>query len=104
MISNKFDLSNFLAGSPFEQEALAAKLSELIVLRTTTQFEPIFERIVEDLRGLGHVLSPEFPWSPGEFAFSDPSLGEQGLRIAFDVVVSIGFADRSPDEPYGFKG
>jgi hypothetical protein len=76
---------------------LSAELANELMRRASFELGPVIARIINDLQIEGHELGPERPWSTGEFAFSDPSRGVNGLRVAFDLVVSVGFADRIPE-------
>jgi hypothetical protein len=74
---------------------LASQLSDALTKKISLQLGPLIKSVIKGLQEDGHELAPERPWSVGEFAYSDPTLGESGLRVAFDLVVSVGFADRS---------
>jgi hypothetical protein len=94
MIPPRFRLASMSEASVEKRAELSAELADELMRRASLELGPVIARIINDLQIEGHELAPERPWSTGEFAFSDPSFGVSGLRVAFDLVVSVGFADR----------
>jgi hypothetical protein len=83
-----------------ERRFRADDLQRAVLERLMDALEPVIEDILVELAEVGHVMTDENE-SPvsDEFAFSDSSRDFEGLRLAVNMVVSAGFADRRPNAP-----
>lgn len=99
MTSQDFDIASFREADGESRAAASERLERHLQSVLRDKLESLF---VEALGGLAeHRLGRELPWSEGEFAFFDPTEGTEGLRVAFDVVVSVGFGDRPANSGLG---
>jgi hypothetical protein len=94
MINTKFSFDSFSDSRGDNRKSLVSELEAVLQENVRQALKLLFASEIEKLMLHGHQLREELPWTVGEFAFVDESGGSAGLRVAFDVVVSVGFADR----------
>jgi hypothetical protein len=98
MIDERFSASAFEAHGVDTEEAmkLADALAEEIQQELHTVIEPKLRDIVKKLNAMGHHLKLYEEPNPGDISFRDDAETESGynckLRVAFDSVVSTGYA------------
>ena len=79
---------------------LADKLQDQVQKEMDKVIVPHFQGIIEKLNRMGHNLRPYEDPKPGDIAYRDDAIDESGykckLRVAFDSVVSAGYAHYTP--------
>jgi hypothetical protein len=83
-----------------ERRFRADDLQRAVTERLMDALEPVIAGILEELAAVGHVMTDENEsYVSDELAFADTSRDSEGLRLAVNLVVSTGFADRRPNAP-----
>jgi hypothetical protein len=107
MIDKRFSARSFEASGLDTERTrrLADILADEIQQELHKVIEPSFIEIVEKLNAMGHDLKLYDEIEPGSIAFRDDVETESGykckLRVAFDTVVSTGYAHLHTDEEEG---
>jgi hypothetical protein len=92
MTKDEFRIEVFQAADVEGRTRLLEGLERHLHTVLRSKLESLFVEALGELPD--QQLRRELPWTEGEFAFSDATEGREGLRVAFDVVISVGFADR----------
>jgi hypothetical protein len=110
MLDDKFSAASFASCGIDSEEArlLADRLAEEVLKELHKVIEERFTDIVRRLNQMGHQLMPEVV-ALGELTYRDDYNDEQGyhckLRVAFDGIVSTGYAHLvASDTKKGEKG
>jgi len=95
---DKYTSGNFAAlglNTP-ESEKLAADLAAEVLGALHQAILPTFERIVDEFNARGHAMTLWNASEQGEVAYRhEIGDGENGLRLAFDIVISSGYSHLS---------
>jgi len=81
---------------------LADRLQDAVLEALQPELLRAFDRVVEQLRALGHDLQPYYDPRPGDISYR--ALDDQdrpALRLGLDLVISAGFAHVTSEDDQG---